>query len=303
MVDADPPAANIDQAIVRIMEAVGYVRKQRAPNLNYTFAGEAALIAALRPEMVAQGVFCYVLETHGMEREKYQTAKGTEMTNTVLHGVVRFMHAPSGTYRDVVASGEGSDSGDKSLNKATTGLYKYALRQTFCIETGDDPDRHPSAEQERRPTPPSTPPAARPAPGPPPKAAPAAGSALLAAKTDAINAVKEAILAVFPSDSEDDRQFRAEMLSRAFNKSTLKEVEVLSLGEIQAAAVLLEDWGRRYCDMVAIGGPEGTVDEAWEAAVKHAAQNQDSASLPIETPPARRPRPATSKQSSSGQKG
>ncbi|CAK0779069.1 hypothetical protein CCP3SC15_6260001 [Gammaproteobacteria bacterium] len=28
-------------------------------------------------------------------------------------------------------------------------MYKYALRQTFCIETGDDPDKSPSQQQER----------------------------------------------------------------------------------------------------------------------------------------------------------
>jgi len=30
-----------------------------------------------------------------------------------------------------------------------TGAYKYALRQTFLIETGDDPDKTQSADQER----------------------------------------------------------------------------------------------------------------------------------------------------------
>ena len=32
--------------------------------------------------------------------------------------------------------------------KALTGAYKYALRQAFLLETGDDPDRQPSHEQE-----------------------------------------------------------------------------------------------------------------------------------------------------------
>jgi hypothetical protein len=39
--------------------------------------------------------------------------------------------------------------GDKATAKAMTGAYKYALRQTFCIETGDDPDKDPSVDQER----------------------------------------------------------------------------------------------------------------------------------------------------------
>jgi hypothetical protein len=37
------------------------------------------------------------------------------------------------------------------LPKAFTGAYKYFLRQTSLIETGDDPDRYASADQEAAP--------------------------------------------------------------------------------------------------------------------------------------------------------
>jgi hypothetical protein len=37
------------------------------------------------------------------------------------------------------------------LPNALTGAYKYFLRQTFLIETGDDPDRYASADQEAAP--------------------------------------------------------------------------------------------------------------------------------------------------------
>ena len=132
--------ANIHQAIVATMADVGYVQKESSRGLNYSFASEAALIQALRPVMVEHGIFCYVL-SYTPEREKYETTKGTAMTATVASGVVRFVHAPTETFIDVMALGEGADAGDKSANKAMTGLLKYALRQTFLIETGDDPDR------------------------------------------------------------------------------------------------------------------------------------------------------------------
>lgn len=140
---------NIHEAINKIMDEVGYVKKQKSGGLNYSFAGEAALIQALRPSMVENGVYMHVLEVKGVSREQYTTKSGTQMVNTVIQAVVRFMHSPTGTWIDVAAVGEGSDAGDKSANKAMTGLYKYALRQTFCIETGDDPDKHSSSEQER----------------------------------------------------------------------------------------------------------------------------------------------------------
>jgi len=131
---------DIHTAITAIMAQVGYVQKERKGGLAYSFAGEAALIAALRPWMVEQQVYAYVFAVLNKKVEHYETSKGTAMTSTTLDGVIRFVHAPSGTFIDSFATGEGADAGDKSSNKALTGAYKYALRQTFCIETGDDPD-------------------------------------------------------------------------------------------------------------------------------------------------------------------
>ena len=138
----------IHEAINAVMDEVGYVKKSKAANLNYSFAGEAALIAAIRPSMVEHGIYMSVSEIISINRENYTTAKGTAMVNTVIHAMVKFTNR-AGDSVTVAAVGEGSDSGDKSANKAMTGLYKYALRQTFCIETGDDPDKY--ASEDRAP--------------------------------------------------------------------------------------------------------------------------------------------------------
>ena len=139
--------SNIYQAINAIMAEVGYVQKTTSEKLNYSFAGEADLIAAIRPVMVKHGVFMYVANILEVRVEQYETAKGTAMTNTSLVAKIIFYHAPSGTSFVVTSRGEGADSGDKSSNKALTGAYKYALRETFCIETGDDPDKEPSGDR------------------------------------------------------------------------------------------------------------------------------------------------------------
>ena len=138
---------NIYTAINKVMQSVGYVQKEKAQGLSYSFAGESALIEALRPTMVANEIIMYVSKVETVMREPYTTGKGTLMQNTVITGIVRFVHAPSETFVEVWATGEGSDTGDKSANKAMTGLYKYALRQTFMIETGDDPDKNASVER------------------------------------------------------------------------------------------------------------------------------------------------------------
>ena len=142
-------AKNIHEAILEVMASVGYVQKETNTALRYSYASEAALIRALRPAMVKNGIFCYVLDIPSTHQDTFETAKGSIMNRTLSHGVVRFVHALTDTFIDVHAVGEGMDTGDKSANKAATGLLKYALRQTFLIETGDDPDATSSDEQER----------------------------------------------------------------------------------------------------------------------------------------------------------
>lgn len=140
---------DIHEAVNAVMQEVGYVQKKRSGELRYTYAGEAALIEAIRPSMVEHGIYMHVLEVKKIYRSTYETKSGTNMFNTLIEGIIRFAHV-SGTYIDAQATGEGSDSGDKSANKAMTGMYKYAMRQTFCIETGDDPDGFDSGAMERK---------------------------------------------------------------------------------------------------------------------------------------------------------
>ena len=141
---------SIHEAINAVMNEVGYVKKSKSGGLNYSFAGESALIAAIRPSMVEHGIYMSVANIRELKRETYPTKSGTIMNNTIITGVVRFAHV-SGSEILVESIGEGSDVGDKSANKALTGLYKYALRQTFCIETGDDPDKYASEERVQIP--------------------------------------------------------------------------------------------------------------------------------------------------------
>lgn len=132
---------NIHEAIVAVMEQVGYVRKQRGANLNYTYAGEAALIAALRPWMVQYGIYLSVSDIAEVVEQDIPRERGISW-RVSLTSRVRFVHSPSATYIDVAARGEAMDVSDKANNKAMTAALKYALRQTFLIETGDDPDDH-----------------------------------------------------------------------------------------------------------------------------------------------------------------
>ena len=132
--------STILQAINAVMKEVGYVRKQKSPDLSYTFAGEAALISALRPSMVEQGIVMYVGKVYDVVSREYASRSGAAMMNVTLTADIVFEHGESDTHITVQARGEASDNSDKANNKAMTCAYKYALRETFMIETGDDPD-------------------------------------------------------------------------------------------------------------------------------------------------------------------
>jgi hypothetical protein len=134
---------DIYEAINNVMKQVGYVQKEKNDNLRYSFASESALIAALRPFMVAEGIVALPISYDNIEKEIYTTGeRQTKMNNISLTGHFRLIHAPSGTSVDISTRGEGADSGDKANNKAMTGAFKYFIRQSFMIETGDDPDMY-----------------------------------------------------------------------------------------------------------------------------------------------------------------
>ena len=140
---------NIHTAILEVMSQVGYVQKQRTPGLNYSYAGEAALIEAIRPAMIEAGITMHVSNIQHASSNEYTTKNGSVMHSLAIICQVTFTHGASQTSVTTFSFGEGADSGDKGAYKAQTGAYKYALRQTFCIETGDDPDKTPSTEQDK----------------------------------------------------------------------------------------------------------------------------------------------------------
>ncbi len=138
---------NVHEAIVHVMNQVGYVQKEKK-GLPYTFASEAAFIKAIRPEMVEIGLVVYPIEATA-EQGHFMSAKGNYINTTLVHSTYRWYHAPSNSSIDVAVVGKGMDSGDKDANKAMTIALKYALRQTLLIETGDDPDETPSSLLEQ----------------------------------------------------------------------------------------------------------------------------------------------------------
>lgn len=133
---------NIGEAFLAIMSEVGYVQKTGHNKAqNYKYAGEAALIEALRPALLKYEVICVPSEARSRE-SVVVTEDGKKTFRTVVDYTFVYTHVPSNTHLQVQVVGEGVDMGDKSAYKAATGALKYALRQPFLIETGDEPEAH-----------------------------------------------------------------------------------------------------------------------------------------------------------------
>jgi len=131
---------NIHTAIIEIMKNVTHIEKTGYNSFHgFKYASESDLIKALHEEMAKKNVYLYCADI----------VNELEVQNGFYIGTFtyRFVHALSGTHIDVKAKGEAMDKtktgvGDKAIYKATTGSLKYALKQTFLIDTGDnDPDR------------------------------------------------------------------------------------------------------------------------------------------------------------------
>ena len=147
----EPANETIHTAMLAIMGEVGYVQKsgEMKGAAYYKFAGEADFIHAIRPAMIKHGVYVYPSAVTSHESETYTTNKGSVMNLDKVAMEFTFVHAPSGTSFVAAAMGAGADSGDKAIPKMLTGALKYALRQSFLIETGDDPDNASSDDQGR----------------------------------------------------------------------------------------------------------------------------------------------------------
>lgn len=134
------PTAKIATALHAVMAKVSYVQKDGKNAFHgYRYASEAALLAALRPAMIEEGIFLIPsvslvkpIDDHGNTH--------VEMEYTLVHkdgDVWPFSIRAAGMGNDRAKNGA---VGDKGVYKAITGANKYLLFKMFQIETGDDPE-------------------------------------------------------------------------------------------------------------------------------------------------------------------
>lgn len=149
---------SVGQKIQAVMKTVGNMAKdkQMAGGGNYWYLSEEKVTSELHKALAEHGLVVFPTTMAILDEREDTTSSGKIMHNVRIQSTYRFVDADepeSGI--DVMVLGEGSDIGDKVLNKCMTAAYKYALRQTFMISTGDDPDDEVSQEatstQKRKP--------------------------------------------------------------------------------------------------------------------------------------------------------
>jgi hypothetical protein len=148
--------ASIIKAIHAVMTKVEYVVKDGKNEFHkYRYASEAALIAALRPVMLEEGL---VIIPSG---EELLPVDEWGITHIVLSYTLT--HISGDVWPDKIkAFGAGSDKsgkrkddtftvGDKGTYKAITGAYKYFIKNLFQLETGTDPEKDGTKEKKGSP--------------------------------------------------------------------------------------------------------------------------------------------------------
>lgn len=164
-----PPASStpaIYAALHGVMRDVGVVPKLgRNTHDNYDFRKAEDVMNALHPALVQNGVLM-IPATESCELTEYTTKKGAAMSRAVVRVVHRFIAAEDGSSLEVVTYGEGSDVGDKAVNKAHTAALKTAICAGLMIPTEALWDSESESPEERDPAPAPGPSPATPLSGP-----------------------------------------------------------------------------------------------------------------------------------------
>ena len=147
---------NIYQRMSAITDEINRVAKNLTVGEGksaYKAAGEADILAAVKPAEAKHGIYSYPLEREIIETNVLTNISTDYTGNSVekkqlfmrIRVVYRFINVDNpDQYIDIVSYGDGIDPGDKGCGKAMTYADKYALMKAYKIETGDDPDQNPS---------------------------------------------------------------------------------------------------------------------------------------------------------------
>lgn len=157
------PGLNLHARMLLVMKHIGFIPKTgTGPESqgSYAFARVEIIKDRVRDELVAHGVMPHA----SFSGRDIQVLNGTDRNGNArtsilatVWGTMTFVNVDDPDDRfEVAMHGQGIDSQDKAVSKATTSADKYALLNAFQIPTGKDPDEEgedvPTGSQgQRRP--------------------------------------------------------------------------------------------------------------------------------------------------------
>lgn len=141
------PEATIFERMVRILGELPAIGKDaRNDQQKFMYRSHDAVLNALNPLLAKHGVFV-VPNVLQREVDRRTTKSGTIMYEVNLHVRYTFYGAKGDSFT-ASAWGEGTDSGDKSTNKAMTMAFKNVLAQAFAVSTADTIDTDGESHEE-----------------------------------------------------------------------------------------------------------------------------------------------------------
>lgn len=237
-------------AILADVEAIGKTRKNQQQGFN--FRGIDDVYNAIHPLFAKHKVFptCRILDVRTEER----TTKSGGALYVCIIKAEYTLWAMDGSSVKTEVVGEGSDSGDKSHNKAMSAAYKYAIFQLLCIPT--------EAQDADETTPPETLPKAKAAPKqsrraePPPADEPQSPAKpdktpeqRYAAATQAVAAATEPAklleIVAFSKRLKAEGVFTLQMTSTLLEAAYAKAIDAAA-GDTDTLRTLLEDVGKSH---------------------------------------------------------
>jgi len=134
---------SVYKAIASVMSdlsKVGIAKTDTNTYDKYKYRGIDAVYNALAPLLAKHGL-CVLPRVLDRELVERSSAKGGVLMHTTLTVEFDLVASEDGSKHTIRAIGEAMDRGDKSVNKAMTAAYKYAMFELFCIPTeGEDAD-------------------------------------------------------------------------------------------------------------------------------------------------------------------
>lgn len=140
---------SLTKAVCAVMAGFRGVEKSGKNSFHgYKYASDADILWMLKPLLAEHGLSVMLVGFEVIHTGEVKTNNGKTERLLDLCVTYRLAHT-SGQWALVQSPGSGQDPGDKAHYKAMTGALKYALRQTFAIPTGDDPEADGKADDNR----------------------------------------------------------------------------------------------------------------------------------------------------------